>query len=169
VHPLTHLAGWLAEQVVWLRHRPEAAEALDELADAARLAVRTVDNPPDRWYAGSCYAALADGGRCEGELYPVTGVRVIRCPACPAEHDPDARRRWLLDEARDQLAHAGWLAAALTRLTGQTVTAASIRGLAHRGRIATRGVDESGRPQYQVGEVWAVVRRVAREREVANA
>jgi hypothetical protein len=170
VHPLTHLAGWLAEQVVWLRHRPEAREALDELGDAARLAARTVDNPPDRWYAGPC-GARPDGRAipCEAELYPVTGVRVIRCPDCGTRHDPDARRDWLLDLARDQLAHAGWLASALTRLTERTVSAASIRGLAFRGRITAHGVDESGRPLYQVGEVWDIVRQSAREREAMSA
>ncbi|HEY4375764.1 MAG TPA: hypothetical protein VGM93_01340 [Acidimicrobiales bacterium] len=180
VHPLTHLSTWLAspDQITWLRHRPEAVEALDELGNAARLATRTVDNPPDRWYAGPCGADPLDPlgevdvdrpGACQAELYPVTGARTIRCPECGTQHDAGERKEWLLGLADDQLAHAAWLASVLTRLLDRTVTAAAIRGLAHRGRIVAHGTDVDGRPLYRLGDALAVVRDQDRTRERAIA
>jgi hypothetical protein len=167
VHPLTHLSGWLADQVTWLRHRPEAVEALDELGNAARLAARTVDNPPDRWYAGRCLVQLDDGPECETDLYALPGAGTVRCPGCGILHDADERRTWLLEQARDQLAHAAWLASVLTRL-GHAVTSSSIRGLAHRGRIVAHSDDEMGRPLYQLGEVLDVVVDQERRAKVRN-
>lgn len=165
-HPMAVAALWLVGQLDWLRHRQEAAEAWDELDYAARLIVRTVDNRPDRWYAGPCGE---DG--CTHELEPIAGAKVIRCPACGAEHDAKARREWLLDQAEDQLAGAAWLAVTLTRL-GRPVTAAVIRKWGERGRLLAHGHDAAGRSLYRLGEVRELVLEAARRevlRQVAVA
>jgi hypothetical protein len=169
LHPLSHLTLWLADQVTWVRHRPEAAEMLDELGHAPWLAGRTVDSPPDRWYAGRCCADLFGEvdrrpGVCQAELYPVAGARLIRCPECGATHDADQRRAWLLEEARDVLGHATMVAGALSVLLERAVTASRIRGLAHRGRIVAHGYDQDGREQYRVGDVLDVLEDQDRER-----
>ena len=83
----------------------------------------------------------------------------MRCPACSTEHDAATRREWLLEAARDQLLHAGWMAAALSALLGEQVTDAQVRGYAHRGRIVAHGTDERGRPVYRVGDVLDMVER----------
>lgn len=144
-------ARWLAGHVGWLRMQPEAGAAFDELHHAAHVVTVLVDSPPPRWYAGPCWADLP-AGRCGTELYPPQGVSTVQCPDCGTRHDADQRRVWLLGEARDVLAHAGLIASAMAAL-GHQVTAAQIRGYAHRGRLLDRGVDDQGRPLYRVGDV----------------
>lgn len=160
-HPTARAAGWLADQLGWLRVRPESVEAFDELQDAVWLLRRSVDNPTPRWYAGQCWVDL-DGAECDGELYVRPGASWIACPSCGIEHDVAERRRWLLERADDQLLHAGWMASALSAL-GEPVTSAMIRSYAHRGRIVAHGMDGMGRPLYRVGEV----RRLIEARVVA--
>jgi hypothetical protein len=154
-YPSAVLAGWLAEceQVDWLRYRQEAAEAFDELTDAARLAVRVVDRHPERWYAGKCTP-----GFCDEDLYALPGALVVRCWKCRAEHDAQARKQWLLRLAADRLMHAAWLAAALTRL-GERLPPGTVRSWASRGLLAAHGVDEHGRPVYRVGDALALLAR----------
>lgn len=158
-HPMAVVATWLTDQLDWLRHRREADDAFDQLTYAARIVVRAVDNQPDRWYAGPCGV---DG--CEAELTPVAGATVIRCHLCAAEHDAQARKDWLLDEAEDQLAGAAWIAATLTRL-GKPVAAATVRKWADRDRLVAHGHDTAGRPLYRLSEVRELVLEAER-REV---
>lgn len=149
-HP-AQMFAWLAQQCDWLRYRPEAAEALDELEDAASLVIRIVDAPAPRSYLGPC---REDG--CRGELYAIPG-RVVRCRDCGAVHDAEGRKRWLLGEAVNVRAHAAEIARYASALRGETVTSAMIRGLAHRTRIVAVGTDDRGRPTYRVGDVLEVM------------
>ncbi|WP_327029722.1 hypothetical protein OG989_04150 [Micromonospora sp. NBC_01740] len=159
-HPVARAAAHLLANMEWLRHRPEAEEALPQLAAAGATIVRIVDSPPPLWYAGPCWADL-DGERCAEELYARTDDGTVRCPACKTRHDVADRRRWLLGEADEVLAHASLIAAALTVLD-RRVTSSMVRNLAHRGRISARGQDERGRPLYRVGEVRAVLGEATR-------
>lgn len=146
-----HLLYWLGHQLEWLRYRPEAGEALDELEDAAALVARIVDSPTAHVYLGPC----GDGG-CTGELYAPRG-RPARCRECDAVHDPDKRRAWLLGAAVDVNGSAADMARWVSALRGDLVSASVVRGLAHRGRIAAVGVDRFGRPTYRVGDVLEVL------------
>lgn len=149
-HPTPILAHWLAAQIDWLRHQPDAADAVDQLSDACRLIERVVDRPAERWYAGPCT-------QCGEPLNPVAGVHVIRCPECGTRHDPDECRRRLLVEAEDVWLTATRCAHYLTSL-GQACTAAMVRGWAMRGRLAPHpDADPMGHPRYRLGSVWEVV------------
>lgn len=152
-------AGWLADhgRLEWLRHQQEAAEAFGELRDVAREVERIVDRPRDRWYAGPCWEDLANGHRCEVELYAVPGVKVVRCRECGTEHDAAKRKAWLLEEARDALVHAELMARALTALGIEDVTPARVRGMARHGRLLAKGINSAGDPTYRVGDVLDVV------------
>lgn len=165
--PLAATMRWLATQVTWLRHRPEAEEAVDELLDACRLTERTVDRRGPRWYAGPCDAQLPGGQTCDTDLHAPTGAQVVRCPACGAEYDADARRNWLLDLADDSLHHAELIARALTGL-GVLCTGSTVRNLAHRGRVTAHGHDTAGRPLYRVGDVREVLAEIEHARQVAE-
>lgn len=147
-------AAWLAKQVDWLRYRPEAEEAFDELDDACRRLRRTIDIPVPRWYAGPC--------TCGTELYAASQAATVRCSNedCRAEYDAKERKAWLLGEARDVLAHAGWIASAASAL-GEPVTADMIYGYVRRGRLVNHGHDGLRRPLYRVGDVLDVLARVA--------
>jgi hypothetical protein len=150
-HPLEVLVLWLGhrEQLDWLRYRPEADEAFDEVEDACRRLIRLVDRPPDRWYAGPC-----DG--CDEQLYPVAGAKVIRCPGCEAEYDPDERKAWLLEQIDEQEATAGAAAVALTAL-GCHVSADRVRQWAHRNQLLPR----AGTKLYRIGDVRELVVQAA--------
>lgn len=145
---------WLAGQTHWLRYRPEAIEAFDELTDACRLVRRTIDLPVPRWYAGPC--------ECGSELYAASQAVTVRCrdQECGAQYDAAERKAWLLAQARDVLAHAGWIASAASAL-GEPVTADMIYGYSRRGRLLAHGQDGLRRPLYRVGDVLDILARVA--------
>jgi hypothetical protein len=145
-------AAWLAGQTGWLRYRPEAEEAFDELDYACRLVRRTIDIPVPRWYAGPC--------ACGSELYAATLAATVRCQDCGATYDARERKAWLLEQARDVLAHAGWIASAASAL-GEPVTADMIYGYVRRGRLLAHGRDQRDRPLYRVGDVLDVLERIA--------
>jgi len=148
---LGEVAGWLAGHVEWLSHQPEAPEAHRDLTEAAGQLRRLVDGPTPRWYAGPCGAAL-DAGPCETDLYASPGARTVRCPGCGAQHDAADRKEWLLDVARNHLAHAELIARAVTAL-GRECTSSMIRNYADRGRLVAHGTMASGSPAYRVGDV----------------
>ena len=159
-HPVARAATYLLGHMEWLRHRPEAEEALTQLAAAGATLVRIVDSPPPLWYAGPCWADTEDGA-CPEELYARTDDGTVKCPACKARHDVRQRRVWLLGEADGVLGHAALIAAALTVLD-RPVTSSMVRNLAHRGRIGAHGQDDRGRPLYRVGEVRQVLAETTR-------
>lgn len=142
--PTVLAARWLTGQLDWLRHRPEAAEAWDELADACRLLERAVDRAVPRWYAGPC--------GCGAELYAAAGADRVHCRTCEVTHDASARKAWLLESARGTLARASLISAALGIL-GEPVPVGTVWSWASRGRIVARGRDTDGSPMYLVGEV----------------
>lgn len=152
-----NLMLWLAapSQINWLRYRQEASQALDELHYAATLVERCIDAPAHHTYAGPCWA-----NDCQGELYGRQGAAYVTCRDCSTSHDSAARRRWLLDEANDVLGTATEIARFISAMRGDMVTAAMVRGYAHRGRLLARGVDRDGRPHYRVGDVLDTLGRI---------
>lgn len=146
-HPLAVAATWLAGQLDWLRHRPEADEAYDEISYACRLLIAVVDRPADRWYAGPCGVA-----GCTERLYPVAGARTTRC-ACGADHDLGQRKTELLERVEEQWATATRAAHLLTAL-GVRCTPSMVRNYADRGRLAPHpDLDAMGHPRYRLGSI----------------
>lgn len=178
VDELAEAIRWLAGQVEWLRHQPDAVQAMDELADACALATRIVDRRAPRWYAGPCGAEIvaqpdesaADGSdgagegdrvrTCASDLYAHAGARMITCGGCGARYDARERREWLLDEAEDALVWAELAAQALAALD-LPCTRAQVAGWAHRGRLVRRGTDGAGRTLYRCGDVIELAREAA--------
>ena len=149
--PLAAAAAWLAGHTGWLRTRPEATQAYDDLDGAHAAVLRAVDTPPALAYYGPCDPhALA----CPAHLYGPARAGTIRCPDCGTGHDAAARRVWLLEQAGDQLLGAADMARVLSAL-GRPVTAAAIRGYAHRGRLTARGTADY--PLYRVSEARQLV------------
>lgn len=151
-------AAWLAEHVGWIPTHPDAAQLLDEIGDMFRVAHRAIDRAPDLHYAGPCWTwvetGLGEELPCEQELYGRAHAATIICPACQTEHDAQARREWLLREVRGQLVTATEASRALPGLLGQPLTASSVRGYAHRGRITAHPPHPGTRyPLYAIGEL----------------
>lgn len=150
-HPTAAVATWLTGHLDWLRHRQEAAESFRELLQACRVLERVVDRPAARWWAGRC-----DVDDCTEDLYPVAGASSHTC-RCGVEHDLGERKDWFLKRAEDHWDNAARLAGLLTSL-GVVVTAESIRGYAHRGRLAPHpDLDPKGWPRYRLGSVRELV------------
>ena len=156
---LSAMAGYLLDSVELLRHHEAAGEAVRDITGAVEHALRIVDRPPDRWYAGMCGASQPDHDWCHFDLYAAVGAAVIQCPACGSTWDVAERRTWLLKQAEDVLAHAALIAQALSAL-GTPVTKVMIHRWAHGTeknpdniRLLSHGSDMLGRPLYRLGDV----------------
>ena len=151
---LVSLAAWSTRHVQWLRQQPDGGDIIGDLVAALTRALRAVDRPADRRYAGPCTATTTDADGlaidCPGELYARHGAPDIECPDCGAVYDVESRRAWLLDQANDRLLPATELARAVDGL-GVPVTPSMIRNWRARGRILNRGTDTA--PLYRVGDV----------------
>jgi hypothetical protein len=132
---LAEALGWLATQTGWLRTRPEAAEAFDELADACRLLVLLVDRPTDQVLVGMC-----DCGRT---LYALAHRHTVTCKPCALTWDVERSRQILRRHLDDQLMTAAEAAALVVVEDQGGRTIEQIRRLigmwAARGQIGARG------------------------------
>jgi len=163
---LAAAAGWLSTQVEWLRHRPEAGEAFDELHDACTQLARLVDRPPDRDLVGMC--------DCGKVLYAAHGRTLIQCP------QPRCKLVWHVERSRDilrralddKLFTAAEAARLLVHLDDGDRGTEQIRKLinkwAERGRITADG-EIGGEPVYRFGDLGerlaGATRRTARVAE----
>ncbi|WP_320067880.1 hypothetical protein [Micromonospora sp. RTGN7] len=178
-HPIAAAARFVAAQLPWLRRSLDAAEAAEELLGAANAVRRLVDNPAERWYAGTCLEPIAGGDPgevCTTELYAWPGVTWVRCPGCQTTHQTGPRVRWLLDEARDVRGTATQLATAAARL-GRPCTPGQLRALAQRSRLIPATIpldeevqgpweadrDEWRRPRYRFGDVLDLLDEIAEQ------
>lgn len=142
-------ALWLATQAEWLRHRPEAAEAFDELTDACSRLARLVDRPG----AGEQLVGMCDCGKI---LYAPHGRTHVVCP------EPTCALRWNVNESRDILrtalrgklftaAEAGWFAAYWDERTSEQIRKL-INKWSERGRLTVHG-EIDGDPTFLFGDV----------------
>ncbi|MGV9536575.1 hypothetical protein ACWEU6_21755 [Streptosporangium sandarakinum] len=148
---LPALARWLLRHRARLLTHQAAPEAVDELRAAVRQARAAIDRPAGTWYAGPC--GVDD---CAANLYARHGSTLIRCRTCHATHDAAVREAWLMQQVADVLGTAAEIARALNGFT-PGITPSKVRGLAHRGRILSKGENELGRPLYRVGDVLDLV------------
>lgn len=142
-HPLKVLAEWIAGQLEWLRHRPEADEAWPALLSACVELVRVVDTRLPGELVGMC--------ACGTARYSTEGT----CPRCRAEDL--AYNRADLDAGRDDLLVTATEAARYVAdsglILGTKGSTDRLRKLiwawADRGHLTP--VDEV--PRYRLGDV----------------
>lgn len=139
----------------------QAGDIADEIGYAVIMAQRTVDKPLQHVYAGPC-------DECGVDLYAHPRASDVSCRNCARDYDIDSRRKWMLKQAEDQLLTATEMSRALPGLLQQQLTAAMIRGLAHRGRLAAHPPHHSRPrdPLYRVGDVIELLNELSRQ-EVA--
>lgn len=148
---LPDLAGFLADQVSWLRHREYADQVWDELGYACLILKQAVDSPAERQYLGRCLTRVEDG-ECEQDIYVHPGASYVTCRECGAQFDVQARRQWLLKRARNTLAPATQIASTLSMLLARRIAPGTVRSWATRGRLIPRGRDRSGDRLYRLGD-----------------
>lgn len=125
--PIVHSARYLAANLEWLRHRPEADEAFTIIAACARVLRGIAHGPVEQRYLGPCGAPtwcdvtgfgqapgseVIEGAPCEGDIYGRTGAELGRCRTCGAEVEQEARRAWLDSEVRQRAFRAAQIAEA---------------------------------------------------------
>jgi hypothetical protein len=155
------MAIWLARRMPQVRQHEAAADILHEVTAAVRQAVRAIDRPPQRAYAGPC-----DCGR---DLLTKPGRTLVSCPACGATYGIAERLDWMRNRLDDHLGSAAYAAAILPAI-GIHVTAAMVRGWAQRHRLEARCVVPPRypgglpSPQYRLGDIvtLALAREAAR-------
>lgn len=146
-HPLAIVATFLVAQVGWLRYRPEADEAFDDLNSACRTIERVVDRPPGTVVVGRC--------PCNTYLYAVRGSETVKCQGCGTGYDVKASLDGLREELSDRLLTAGQIAtmAAYLGLTERREAARLLINVwGDRGLIQPHGRIDGDRA-YRFGEV----------------
>lgn len=136
---------WLAGQTEWLARRPDAEDAFDELAAAARLIRSAVDTSAGEDYLGPCDA-------CGHPLYCAPDAAEVVCRRCRAVVRVAERRSGVLLLASGFAFNAADAATLLT-WAGRPLDPRRVRIWRHRGRIEPTGSDWKGRPLYLVGDV----------------
>jgi hypothetical protein len=145
---------YLADNVNWLAHQPDAAAAFDELDQVPTLVESAIRQPSwPSWYAGRC-------DKCGHDMYAYRDDLAVECEQCHLFYDVAERRAYLLDIVRDHLDRPSVIIRALAGL-GVEVSRQRIKMWETRGLIIVKAVDLSGRPMYRVGDVIDIVQRLA--------
>jgi hypothetical protein len=144
------LANYLLDHVGTILTDPAAGQIADEIGNAKGLAMRTIDKPQPRVFVGPCED-------CDKDLYAHPRAAEVACktPECGAIYPIEARRRWLLGKAEDQLRTATELSRALPELLQRPLTASQIRAWAFQGRLAKHPPlpNRPNDPVYRVGDI----------------
>jgi hypothetical protein len=161
---LPAISAFLLRHLDWIRHHPDATEALDEIRYATRQARTAIDRAPDRWYAGRCghvdleaqveaiVTSTPAPAPCGEELYVRQGSETVRCRTCTTEHDVEQRRASLTRRIEGQLATARELTSAVSNLA-RPISMNTIRSWVLRDRLTQRGQTPDGTALYRVGDV----------------
>lgn len=147
------LSQYLLAHVDDMLTDPAAGQIADEINDIRRRAERAIDKPVPMVYVGPC-------DLCDKDLYARPSAAEVQCknPDCEEIYPIEARRRWLLGKAEDQLLPATEMSRALSGLLQKPITGSMLRGYAHRGRITAHPpIKKDGPPLYRVGEVRDVL------------
>jgi hypothetical protein len=147
-HPAAVAAGFILGQLDWLRHQPEAEQAMTELRAAGATIRRIVDSPPEQEIVGRC--------DCNTYLYARKGATTATCPTCALRWDVHTSRQNLWDALPGYLMTASE-AALLLMLHGigrydRRRWAKRITMWAQRSLITARG-EVDGNPVYLFGDI----------------
>lgn len=149
-HPLAQLVDWLAGNVVWLAHRPEAEEAFDKIDDACHQIERVIDSSSHAYY-GTC--------GCGTDLNAREDASKVKCKGCGTEYDPVLCRAALLEAARERVVTAAEAAELIAGYVEPNADRQKVRKLvwawADRDHIAavTEEPKYKGPPRYELGPI----------------
>jgi hypothetical protein len=156
------MTDFLREQLRTIAVLEWAEPMLRDLLTFERRLERIVAGSAGQWNAGVCGARTGEGPDdwCAQELVVRPGVRHPRCPSCGTPWSVEARRKQVIEQARDMLLPVSLIArTAVTLLPGepsQQRLEARLRKWVERGSLDDYGVRVlDGRPRrvYRVGDV----------------
>ena len=105
--------AWLLGSVQNIRRDDAAGAIVTDLVVAARQVEAAVDRSDADLYCGPCDVLLGDLEMCGTQLWARLGDRDVVCTTCGQTYPVSARKRWLLDAARDVWARPAVIASAL--------------------------------------------------------
>lgn len=170
--PGDRLTAWLGEHLTDIRHHPWAPDMLADLTARREAAIRAIDRPEDRLYAGPCGGTLhlAEGVtiQCERRLWARPEDASVKCRTCGTVHIVADRQAWMLTAAADFLMPTPEIASTLTLILRVRVPKATLRSWIHRGKLTPRG-DRTGTTLYRFGDAYDLWRAGDRGDEARTA
>lgn len=140
---LSDAARWLLEHEGAVRHHPAADDLCEEIANAVWGAVRAIDLPEDRVFAGWCCVAL----------YARPNAATVVCRECQTEHEVDEARLAMLGRLLDHRARASDAERVLA-LAGVRVPASTIRWWFQEGKLP-----RTAAKRYRIGDLVELAAR----------
>lgn len=142
---------WMLDYMGRVRTHERAARLHHQVRVGVSSALRAIDRPAERVFAGPCMAVMGDI-ECREDLYARPGAETVRCRLCRSEHDVAARREWMLGQVRNESADAALMASILNQL-GFAIHSSTIRRYASEERLEVVGTDSNSTPKYLIGQV----------------
>lgn len=143
--PVAH-ARYLSTQLPTIRDDAASISGIfSAIVGASDKARRAVDRPVERKYVGVC--------DCGASLYATDGAEQMGCRKCGQTWGVQARRDWLLEQAKNQVGTPEVLARLLPWFDERPVKASTIRQWASRGKLRAAGPGS-----YRIGDVIALHR-----------
>lgn len=147
-HPAAVAAGFLLDQLDWMRHQPFADEAFEQLRAAGAVIQRIVDRPADEDLVGVCDCGLY--------LYARRGRALVQC-LCGLAWNVQESRLTLMEALRDRLVTIAE-AATLGVLAFPDLQRERVRNLVKSWVRPDRpnhmiGVDTPDGPAYPFGDI----------------
>jgi hypothetical protein len=177
-------AGFLAQNLEWLRHVTWVDEVLREVGDCVHAMRSVVATPAGRVYLGMCGAwrfmdreldadrFVSEGAKfeCDGDVYGKPDRAAAYCGKCGAAYDQAERRRQVaalvegVPMRASVIAHAYGISADTIR--GWAWVKRDKKGKAlNDPKLKPVGHDERKRPLYLVADVLALDERARQRRE----
>lgn len=160
--PGDRLTVWLAAHLTDIRHQLWAPDMLADLTARREAAVRAIDRPEDRLYAGPCSGTihLAEGItiQCERRIWARPEDASVRCRACGTVHIVADRQAYMLTAAADLLMPGPKICSVMTTMLRVLVKRSTFRSWVHRGKLVRRGVRD-GADLYRFGDALALWRQ----------
>jgi hypothetical protein len=143
-------ARWLLEHIDDLTARPDAGEAVDEIAYAVGQASKAADRPEEKTYryVGKCWT-----GDCEAPLYAEPEDVAVDCKECGAWHDLAYRQGWIHAQVLEKLVSKKDALAWVKVLMGRSVPDGTWRQWVHREKLVPAQGPQAGEALFRFGDV----------------
>jgi hypothetical protein len=152
--PPQNPGGWLRRNVYSIVGQPRAGEALAALEALQALAMRVIDRPGERLYAGPCPTVGCvsyDGTRAA--LWAQPGDAAVKCWTCRTVFMVQARREWMVNAAAGRWVTQAVALAWVRILMDAEVPYRTWQSWRARGRLHVAGEDGEGKALFRFGDV----------------
>lgn len=147
-YPPDNPGEWLRRNVYSIVGQPRAGEALAALEGLQALAMRVIDRPGERLYAGPCQEA-----ECHSVLWAKPGDAVVKCWSCRKVFLVKDRREWMINAAAVMRVTQATALAWVKLLMDAEVPYRTWQSWRARGRLHSAGENVEGKPLFRFGDV----------------